>query len=183
MSGFLFAFLCAVLAGIGARDQRLVAQLSARLGSHFGLLIAALVTAVATSAVAAWAATVLSAEVAGPARLVFAAMALGIAGIEALLLSARKAPAEPTRSLFAAALVLLAQQATDAVRFVILALALLTAAPISAGMGGATGSAALLAAAWAFPELATANRLRTLRRIAGGVLLIAALALVWRVFS
>jgi len=182
VSGFLFAFLCAVLAGIGARDQLLVAQLSARLGAHLGLLIAALVAAIATSAAAAWAATALSAEVAGPARLLFAAMALGIAGIEALLLRARKAPTEPTRSLFAATLVLLAGQVTDAVRFVILALALLTAAPITAGMGGASGSATLLIAAWAFPELVAAKRTAVLRQIAGGVLLIAALILIWRAY-
>ena len=183
MSGFLFAFLCALLAGIGARDSVLVAQLSARLGAHPGLLMTALVAAIATSAAAAWAATALAADMAGPARLLFAGIALGIAGIEALLMSARKAPAEPTRSLFAAALVLTAQQITDAVRFVILALALLTAAPITAGMGGATASAALLIVAWAFPELATASRMASLRRLAGGVLLIAALALVWQVFG
>ncbi|MEP7222705.1 MAG: hypothetical protein ABI673_08575 [Novosphingobium sp.] len=187
MSGFLFAFLCAVLAGIGARDQVLVAQLSARLGPHPGLLVVALCTGGAASAGAAFAASAMSAQMAtamgGPARLVFAALALAIAGAEALLSRPRKPADEPTRSLVAAAVVLLAGQLTDAVRLVVLALALLTAAPIPVGMGGAAASAALLGTAWAFPALATNHRTALARRIAGGILLIAALVLALRVFG
>lgn len=183
MSGFLFAFIACLLASLGARDQLLVAQMSARQGQRPGLLIVALFSAFATTALAAWLATVMAAQVPGKAKLVFAGIALVLAGGEALLLAARKPPAEPTNSLFAALVVLAAQQLTDAVRFLVLALALLTASPITAGMGGAASGVIGLGAAWMMPEIATQKQLPMLRRLAGVFLLAAGIMLGWRGMS
>ena len=183
MTGFLFAFLATLLAALGARDQLLVAQLAKAQGQRVALLAVALACALGASAAAAkLAAVLLGAEFAGQpaARFIFAGLSLVLAGGEALLLGARRAPEEPTRSLFAAGVVLLAQQVTDAVRFLILGLALATSAPVPAGMGGAAGSMAALAAAWAFPELGGHPRLGLLRRMAGLFLLLAGALLIWR---
>ena len=140
MTGFLFAFLATLLAALGARDQLLVAQLAKAQGQRVALLAVALACALGASAAAAkLAAVLLGAEFAGQpaARFIFAGLSLVLAGGEALLLGARRAPEEPTRSLFAAGVVLLAQQVTDAVRFLILGLALATSAPVPAVVGKA----------------------------------------------
>lgn len=181
MSGFIFAFLATLLASLGARDQLLVAQMSARQGSRPGLLIVAVLSSAACSAAAAWLATVFVAEVPTvQARKVFAGLALVFAGGEALLLAAKRPPEEPTNSLFAALLVLSAQQITDAARFLILALAMVTAAPFTAGMGGGAGSVLALGLAWIAPEIGSRPELRKLRRLAGVFLLVAGGVLVWR---
>lgn len=181
MSAFFFAFLATLLATLGARDQLLVAQLCTRQGQRAGLLAVAIFSSGLTCAAAAWLATMLVAEVPTiPARMVFAGLALVLSGTEALLLGARKPPEEPTHSLFAALLVIAAQQITDAARFLILALALVTVAPIPVGLGGAAGGALALAAAWSAPELAARPELPKLRRLAGLFLLAAGLVLVWR---
>jgi len=73
-------------------------------------------------------------------------MALGLAALELLVLRPKPRPAEPTGSLGALAVVLLAQQLTDAARLLIFALAASSAVPqfaIFGGMIGCAGSAAL----------------------------------------
>lgn len=181
MSGFFFAFLAALLASLGARDQLLVAQMTLRQGARPGLLAAGLVSTAVTCAAAAWLATTLTAQVPGSgAKSIFAGIALVLAGGEALLLGARRPPEEPTRSLFAALVVIAAQQITDAVRFMVLALALLTASPLTAALGAFAAGAASLAAAWTAPEAVTHPAMPTLRKIAGSFLLLAGLVLIWR---
>ena len=181
MSGALFAFLATLLAALGARDQLLVAQISARQGSRPSLLIIAVLSSALCSAAAAWLATVFVAELPTvQARMVFAGLAMVLAGGEALLLGAKRPPEEPTHSLFAALLVLGAQQITDAARFLILALAMVTAAPLSAGMGGGAGSILALGLAWIAPEIGTRPELRKLRRLAGLFLLAAGAVLIGR---
>ena len=181
MSAALFALLAALLAALGARDQLLVAQMTVRQGPRPGLLLVAVLSSASTCAAAAWLATVMVAELPSiPARLVFAGLALALAGGEALLLGARRPPAEPTHSLFAALAVIAAQQITDAARFIVLALALLTAAPIAAGIGGAAGTALALGFAWIAPDLVSRSELAKLRRLAGLFLLAAGAVLVWR---
>jgi len=171
VSGFLFAFLAVLVAGIGARDQVLVAHITRVQGPRVLLLAAALVSALAATALAGWAALRLLADIASPSRGLFAGLALVLAGGEMLFWSAPRAPAEPTRSLFAAFLVLLAQQVTDAARFLVLALGIAAAAPVPAALGGAVASVATLAFGWSAPQLATGQALRRVRRAAGIVLI------------
>ncbi len=181
MSGFLFAFLATLLISLGARDQLLVAQLSAKQGQRPSLLAVAVFSCTMTCAAAAWLATIFVTELPTiPARMVFAGLALVLAGVEAVLLGARKLPQEPTHSLFAALIVLLAQQVTDATRFAVLALAMVTSAPVPAAIGGAAGGAVALGFAWLAPEIAARPELSKLRRLAGLFLLAAGLVLVWR---
>ena len=75
---------------------------------------------------------------------------------------------------------LLAQQVTDATRFAVLALAMVTSAPVPAAIGGAAGGAVALGFAWLAPEIAARPELSKLRRLAGLFLLAAGLVLVWR---
>lgn len=171
MSGFLFAFLAALLATFGARDQVTVAYLTRVQGKRPLLLVIALLSAGLTTAAAAWVARRTGTGMIPDARALFAVLALLIAGAELLVLGPRKAAAEPTHSLFAAFIVLLSQQVTDASRFLVLALAVGTASPVTAGIGGALGSGAAIVAGWAMPELAETPRWRVCRRIGGGLLI------------
>jgi hypothetical protein len=175
MTGFLFAFIAVLLAGIGARDQITVARLASAMGQRPSLLAVAIALSLATAAFAAWLSTEVTPWLNPQARLLFAAIALGFAGVESLLLSPGRRPEEPTQSLAAISIVLLAHQLTDAARFPIFGLAVATGAAIPAGAGGALGGAFLLVAAWAVPELFDWSRLRLWRRITGALLLAAAL--------
>ena len=65
-----------------------------------------------------------------------------MAGLECLVIRPRTAPEEPTRSVFAHAIVLIAHQLTDGARFLIFAIAVASAAPDAAALGGAAGGAA-----------------------------------------
>jgi hypothetical protein len=177
MTGLLLTLIAVVLAGVGARDQVTLAGLAERNGASAGLLATGIVVAVASASAAAWAATAISPM----ARLIFAAMALAAAGIESLLLSPGRKPQEPTHSLGALAIVLLAHQLTDAARFLVLAIAVATAAPIAAGVGGAAGGAVVLSAAWLAPEVWRDPRLLLARRAIGAVLLLVAAVLAGKV--
>ena len=174
MTGFFLAFLAVVLTGIGARDQATVAMLSARLGQRPTLLAVALLAGALTAAVAAWLALAVIPMMNGPSRLFLAGLALGLGGIELLLVApSRRQPSEPTLSLGAAAIVILAHQATDAARFLIFAIAVASAAPIPAGIGGAAGAGAVLTAGWLTPHLFAHPRLRTIRAGIGAALIVA----------
>ncbi|HZU64675.1 MAG TPA: hypothetical protein VFF98_13415 [Novosphingobium sp.] len=175
MNGLLFAFVLALLAGIGARDQMTVAALSAGLGRHAGLLLVALATAALACAAAAWAAGEMAPVLGEGLRLPVASFAMVAAGLESLLLGPRRAPKEPTRSLSAAAIVLLADQILDAARFLVLAMALVTHSPAACAVGGALASAAVLGLAWleGGRVLGARRLLRRLRLAAGAVLLLA----------
>lgn len=144
---------------------------------HSGLLLIALVAAAGTSALAAWVGGGMLGELAPGARALFMAIALILGGGEMLLLAPRPAPREPTASLFAAALVVTSIQITDAARFLVLALAIGTAAPITAGLGGAFGSVVALVAAWVAPHLVATPQARRLRRVIGAILLLLGLGL------
>jgi hypothetical protein len=105
----------------------------------------------------------------------FVAVALAAGALEAWFTKPPRAPAEPTRSLGAMALVLLAGQATDAARFFVLALAVATAEPGLAAAGGALGSGAVLTVAWALGgEWDARLPHRALRLAVSGLFLIAA---------
>ena len=154
MTGFLFAFIAALLAGIGARDQLTVAGLAARNGQKLSLLVVAMLTAAVTAGIAGWAAGMVLPVIAGNARAgqFLLGVALGFAGLEMLLLRARALPQEPTQSLGAAGIVLTAYQLTDAARFFVFAIAAASAAPMPAGLGGAIGCVAVVALGWIAAE-------------------------------
>ncbi len=176
MSGFLFAFLATVFAGIGARDQLTLAGLATRHGQRPALLLLALLTSMTTAGLAAWAALAVLPLLAGKlaAGKVLTAMALGMAGGEMLLFGPRKVPDEPTQSLGATAIVLLAHQLTDAARFVVFALAVVTSAPIAAGLGGAVGSAGIVTLGWLAAGDLPLRQVILARRMAGILLLLVA---------
>jgi Ca2+/H+ antiporter, TMEM165/GDT1 family len=180
MSAFYLAFLAALLAGLGARDQATVAGMARRQGARPGLLLAGIAVSVATAAFAAWAASVVAPMLPGRARLVMVALALGFAAVESLWPFTPRRPKEPTASLGALALVLLAHQLTDAARFLVFALAVAFGAPFAAGIGGALAGAASLAAAWMLPDVFADLRLRWARRGVGAVLLLTASIVFFR---
>ena len=148
MSAALLAALACCAAGIGARDQMLVAALSARLGRHTGLLMLALLAAALTSALAAGAGQAMAAFITYPARCALSALALAVAGLSALLLHPKAAPKEPTRSLFAATLALVMLQTLDSARWLVLAIALLADDGRIVAAGGALGSGLALLLGW-----------------------------------
>jgi hypothetical protein len=149
MPALFLALLTSALAMLGGRPARLTARLVESLDGSADLLVAGWLGAIAASALAAWAGAVLAPQMAPAAKAMFVAFALALAAIELLLVRERAAPAEPTRSIGAIALVLFAGQLTDAARFFVLALAVATGAPALAAVGGALGSGTVLTAAWA----------------------------------
>lgn len=183
MAGFLFTLLAVLLAGVGARDQALISGIVARQGRRPGVLVTAIPVCIATAVLAAWAAAVVAPMLAERARLVMAALALGFAAGEALLVRPGRAPQEPTRSLFALAIVLLAHQVSDAARFLVFGIALGSAAIVPAGAAGAIAGSIVLAAAWAAPDAFNHARVRLARRIVGGCFLVIALVVFARVFA
>lgn len=180
MTGLLLALLGAALAGFGARDQTLMARLAAAQGSRVSALAVALAVCCATAAFAAWAGSAIAPMISIEARLLFAWLALVIAGVEMLAIVPGKAPTEPTRSLGAMGLVLIAYQLSDAARFMTFAAAVMTGAAIPAGIGGAVGGAITVAAAWLAPAQFAKPRIRPWRRLAGAALLVLAAALLLR---
>lgn len=180
MSGFLFAFVVVLIAGIGARDQLLVAALAGRRGQRPAALLVAIACAAVTAGIMVAGAGMISPQLPGNARLFLAALALGLAGAEMLLARRAATPREPTDSLGAFALVLFAQQLTDGSRFALFAIAAATTATIPAGLGGALGGAAVVAAGWIGAAALAARDLVPLRRTLGAVLLAVATVLAFR---
>ncbi|MFT4025352.1 MAG: hypothetical protein QM676_00915 [Novosphingobium sp.] len=172
MTAAFLAFLAALLAGVGARDQMLIAALAARRFLSPPVLIVALVTAAGSGVAIAKAAEVVAPLLTPNARVMFAGMAAVVAGLECLVLGPRRAPEEPTRSLFAAGVVLLAHQLTDGARFLVFAVAVATAVPDAAALGGAAGGAATVLIGALAGEAVLAARLRTVRRVIGTLFLL-----------
>lgn len=176
MTGLLFALLATVVVGLGARDQVLVGQLSDRHGPRPAVLLVACLSGALAASAAAWGGVQMAGMIGSSARLFLVALAIGLAGLELIVRSPRPAPNEPTHSLGAFALVLFAIQLTDAARFVVFALAVLTRAPLTTAMGGAVGAMLVVAAGWS-GLVAAAPRLRPVRRMLGVLLLLLAIAL------
>ena len=183
MAAFLLTLLAALAAGVGARDQLLVAWMAqrpeAKAGQGIGLLVTAIGAAVLSAGVAGWAGSQIAPQLAPRARIVLVAMALGLAAVELLVLRPRRRPAEPTASLGALAVVLLAQQITDAARLLVFALAASSAVPPFAVLGGTLGCAATAVLGWSGGAWLEGLPLRRIR--AGLGLVLAAIAL-WLVF-
>lgn len=183
MPAFYLTFIAVLLAGIGARDQATVASLAMVQGRRPAVLIVAVLTSVLTAAFAAWAAKWMLGQLPPPARTIFAAIALGMAGLESLVLVSRRMPREPTNSLGALGLVLLGHQVTDAVRFLVFGMGVGLAGPWPAGAAGALGGAILAAFACAWPQALGIPAARWTRRIAGALLLLVAITMFLRQFA
>lgn len=149
MPAFLLALVAVALVSVGGRDQLLVARLAQRLGRSGALLVLAGLVALATAAAMAWAGALVAARLGPNARTMLVALALLLAAAELAWQRADRAPAEPTRSLGAIGVVLLARQLGDAARLAVFAFAAAFAAPVYAAAGGALGGMAALAAGWA----------------------------------
>jgi hypothetical protein len=177
VTGFFLALLAALLAGAGARDQVIMAQLSRLQGARPAALAVGIVTSTATAALAAWLSLGVAPMLNGHARLFLAGLALGFAGAEMFFMAQPKAPREPTRSLAALAVVLAAHQITDAVRFLIFAIGLAAYSPTMAAAGGAIAGAVLLGTAWTAPDLLARPGTRIVRRVIGVLLLVVGIVL------
>jgi hypothetical protein len=149
MTGCLIAFAIAFVTGFGARDQVLLAQLSRAGGPRNALLVTALATAGLATALAAWVGWASALQLTALARQGLAGLALAVAGIRLLPPARPRVLKEPTNSLGAAAIVLIAYQVADTGRLSILALALaVSGSALPVACGGVLGSAAVLATGW-----------------------------------
>lgn len=179
MIGFLLAMISTVLAGFGGRDQILVATFADRQGQRPALLLVALVSAVLAAGAAIWLAQAFAPQLAPPVRRMLAALALGLAALDMLLTRARGTPLEPTQSLGAFGIVLLAQQLLDASRFLLFAISVASILPGAAGLGGAIGGAAVVSIGWAGGRALLDLPLVRIRRWLGGALLLLAAGLIF----
>jgi putative Ca2+/H+ antiporter (TMEM165/GDT1 family) len=178
MASFLFAFVAVALVSLGSRDQLLIARLAGSLGRGAGLLVAGLLAALLSAAVMAWAGDAIAHLLAADAQAMLVAIALLLAAAELAWPNRERAPAEPTRSFAAIAIVLFARQLGDGARFLVFALAAATASPLLAGTGGALGGAAAVTLGWALGgELQRRVPLRAVRAGLAVVLLLAAIAI------
>lgn len=179
MTATLFlAFLAALLASMGARDQLLVAELRERLGGHGGLLAVGWLVAAVTAAVAAWGGTLIADTLFPAAKQMLLGIALVLSAFELAWPRKRATPQEPTRSLGAIAIVLFGYALTDAARFLVFAIAVGSAVPAMAAIGGALGGGAALTLGWALGGELTAWRwLRSVRLVIGIALGLAGLFL------
>ncbi len=147
MPAFFLTLMACLVVTLAGREQVRTARLSGALGKGGILLAIIWASAIATSAIAAWAGTLLAPMLAPQTKQMFVAIALLLSALELAFLRAGPAPREPTRSAGAIAIVIFAAQLTDAARFLVVALTLQTGEPVLAAAGGAIGSALALTAA------------------------------------
>jgi putative Ca2+/H+ antiporter (TMEM165/GDT1 family) len=176
LDGFLLAVLLVFALALGGRDQWLVAQWADALGQRLSLLLVGIACAGLSAAALAWAGAELASLMPRRAAQMLVAFALALAAAELAWPIKHSAPREPTRSLGAIAIVLLARQIGDGARFVIFALAAWAHLPLAAGLGGAIGGAGAVALGW-MAGASTLSRwpLRAVRLVLAAVLLITAL--------
>lgn len=149
----LMAVAAGLVASNGGRAQLLVAQLAKELGRSQGLLLVALATSCAAMALATWLGSLASTHLSEFLRTLLAAAAMGGASGR-LLWPVRAASAkEPTRSLGAIALVLMARQLVDAPRLFIFAAATQLKFESLLGLGGALGTGLCLWFSWRFADV------------------------------
>lgn len=177
MPSFFFALVATLLAATGGRDQRMAANLSERLGASTGLLVSLWIVSAASAAVAAAIGAGMAQLFPPGGKLMFVALALLLGAIELAWPVLWKEPEEPTRSLFAIAFVIASRQLLDAARFIVVALAAATGAPVLAAIGGAVGGGAAVTLGWALGDAMTRNLpLRAIRR---GIAVLLLAAAVW----
>lgn len=157
MDGFLLALLLVFALACGGRDQRMVAQWADTLGQSGQLLAVAVLSACVSAGVMAFVGAEFAALLPRKAAQMLVAFALAIAAAELALPVRYTPPKEPTRSLAALCIVLLARQIGDGARFAVFALAAWAAVPLTAGLGGALGGAAAVGLGWGAGSAALAR--------------------------
>lgn len=177
MTGFLLALIATFLAGFGGRDQMLVANFAAQQGQRPALLLVGLLSAGFAAAAAIWLAGSFAPQLAPPVRRMLAVLALGLAALEMLLTRPGRRLVEPTQSLGAFGVVLLAQQLMDASRFLLFAISVASILPGATGLGGALGGAAVVTLGWAGGQALLDLPLVRIRRWLGAALLLLAVGL------
>lgn len=177
MAGFLFAMLALLATSLGGRDQLLIAQLA----PNRWALIVALASTALTCTLAGWVGQLVAPMIDGPTRMMLVAMALGLAALDLLILRPSRKPLEPTQSLGALGIVVLAFQLTDAARLVLFAIAAASPLPVTALIGGIVGGGAGLVAAWLAGDAWEAQPLLLIRRILGLLLILVAAWLAYPV--
>lgn len=176
MASFLLCALLVFAIGLGARDQLLVARLSDGLEQSTQLLVLSGVCAVLSASVMAFAGATMAEILPPRAADMLVAFAFAIAAFELFWPINMKPMEEPTRSLGAAGIVLLARQVGDAARFVIFAFAAEATYPVVTVIGGGLGGFAALALGWMLgAELERNLPLPAIRLGFGVCLIIAAL--------
>ena len=175
MPAFFVAFLTCFLAVLPGREAVLLARMSGR-GAPIAMLAIGWVTAALASLLAAWLAGFVAPVLHGDAKLMLVAFALAIGGAELLVRRPGKVPREPTRSLGAAGIVLLAGQVGDSARFLVFALAAYFLAPLNITLGATLGCGVAFTLAW-LAGAAWEERLplRTMRLVLGIALVFAGL--------
>lgn len=174
MAAFLLALVAVFAVSLGGRDQLLVARLAERLGRGGGLMAVGALASAASALAMAAAGLAMALVLPAAAAVMLVAMALLIAAAELAWQRKAALPGEPTRSLFATFVVILARQAGDAARFCVFALAAGGSAWL-AGIGGALGGTAALALGIALAGELDRWPLRAIRRALAGLLLVAAI--------
>lgn len=176
MDGFLLAFVLVLACALGGRDQVMVGQWADALGRTAQLLATGCLAATLTAGAMAWIGAELAIILPRRAGQMLIAFALLAAAFELALPVRMAPPREPTRSLGAIALVLLARQIGDAARFTVFALAAWSTLPFAAGLGGTLGGAGAVAIGWSQGAEGLARLpLRALRLIIAAAALVAAL--------
>ncbi len=124
----------------------------------------------------AWVGAEFAAMLLARAAQMLVAFALAIAGFELAWPVKLKEPREPTRSLGAIAIVLVARQIGDGARFAIFAFAAQASLSATAALGGALGGGAAIAMGWSLGAAGLASLpLRTVRRVLAVCLILAAI--------
>ncbi len=178
MDSFLIAMLLVFTIALGGRDQLVVARLSDALGNTLPLLLLGLVVAGISAGVMAFAGSAIAAMLPPRAADMLVAFALAAAAVELLRKVKLKPITEPTRSLGAIGIVLLARQLGDGARFVVFALAAEASYPLVAALGGAIGGGAAIALGWTIGGVGLAKLpLRAVRIALAVCLIIAALVI------
>ncbi len=175
MDTFLFALLLVFAVSLGGRDQLVVARLSDALEQSWPLLAVGGLVSLVSAAVMTFAGATLAEILPPRAADMLVAFALAIAAFELFWPVRLKPMEEPTRSLAAAAIVLLARQLGDAARFVVFAFAAEATYPVVTVIGGAIGGVAALTLGWMMgAELERKFPLRPIRLGLGACLIVAA---------
>lgn len=176
MAAFLLALVAVFTVSLGGGDQLLAARLSERLGRGGALMAVGAIASLISAFAMAAAGLALSLVLPPAAADMLVGMALLFAAVELAWRRHARLPEEPTRSLFAVVLVLLARQVGDAARFCVFAFAAGGSAWL-AGIGGALGGTAAL---WLGIALAGGLErwpLRTVRLLLAAALVVAAIVI------
>lgn len=176
MDGFLLALLLVFALALGGRDQWQVAHWAEKLGQSAQLLAVGVLCAFLSAGLMTWIGSEFALLLPRRAGQMLVAFALAIAAVELAWPVRQTGPEEPTRSLGAIAIILLARQIGDGARFAVFALAAWAALPLPAGIGGALGGAAAVTLGWAMGAQGLARlHLKVVRRCLAACLAVAAL--------